>query len=696
MENLAAPLKFLDGGGHVGKMMRTHAWDSSPLGHPCTWPAALRTTVGMMVHSDFPMFVAWGSDLGFLYNDAYVQILGRKHPASLGQRFHDIWHEIWNDVGPLVDQALSGKSVYRENLPLLMERNGYAEQTWFTFAYSPLHDEHGDVQGIYCTCMETTGQVLAEKYRNEENNRLRTLFEQAPGFMAILRGPDHVFDLTNAAYYQLVGHRQILGKPIRDSLPEVVGQGFLDLLDHVYATGETYVGRGMPVKLQREPDGALEERYVDFVYQPIRDAQGAVSGIFAEGSDVTERKQAEDELRAANRQKDQFLAMLAHELRNPLSPITTAAELLKLGHLDAKGIQSASAVVARQAEHMKELVDDLLDMSRVTRGLITLAREELDINVIVASAVEQVRALIDARHHRLTLRLSGEPAHVMGDRTRLVQILTNILSNAAKYTPERGEIRLRVDVTDEWVRVSVRDNGTGIAPEILPYVFELFTQAERTLDRSQGGLGIGLSLVKHLVSLHDGMVEAHSDGPDRGSEFIVCLPRWSEGGAQAGLHQGDRTAGAALSILVVDDNADAAQTLSLLLEVLGHEVAVEHDAHSALRRLHRTRPDVLLLDIGLPDMDGYELARRIRSLPRMAEAVLIALTGYGQSEDQAASRAAGFDHHLVKPVDMDKLTGLLARIDHGSAEETVGHPQAVRDPVRRYPVSAQRSSPGHL
>lgn len=659
--NSAASLNFLNGGGEVGARMRAHDWTTSPLGYPIAWPSALRTAVGMMIHSNFPMFVAWGPELGFLYNDAYSEVLAQKHPAALGKPFYDVWSEIWGDIHPLIQSALAGQSSYRENLPLLMHRHGFDEQTWFTFAYSPLHDENGEVGGMYCTCVETTEQVLAEKYRNEENERFRTLFEQAPGFMAILRGPDHVFDLTNAAYCQLVGHRSILGRAVRDALPEVVEQEFIDLLDRVYMTGEPFVGRSMPVKLQREPQGPPEQRFVDFVYQPIRDAHGRVTGIFAEGSDVTERKQAEDELRAANRQKDQFLAMLAHELRNPLAPIYTAAELLILGNLDAKAVQNAGTVIARQAEHMTALVDDLLDMARVTRGLIALDKRELDINAVVAAAVEQVRSLIDSRRHWLTMQLSGEQAHVMGDRTRLIQVFSNILNNAAKYTPARGEIVLRVDVVDGQVEVSVRDNGPGIGHDVLPYIFDLFTQADRPLARSQGGLGIGLSLVKSLVGLHDGTVEARSGGPDQGSEFVVRLPLAIEVETESAPEPAERHTAGALQILVVDDNVDAANTLSLLLEASGHRVVAEHDASSALNRLQHERPDILLLDIGLPDMDGYELAHRVRALPAMEKAVLIAITGYGQSQDRDQALAAGFDHHLVKPANMEQLTRILSQ-----------------------------------
>jgi signal transduction histidine kinase/ActR/RegA family two-component response regulator len=420
------------------------------------------------------------------------------------------------------------------------------------------------------------------------------------------------------------------------------------------------------VRLQREPEGPLEERYIDFVYQPIRDENGAVSGIFVEGSDVTDRKLVEDELRAANRQKDQFLAMLAHELRNPLAPIMTAAQLLKLGRLDAKSVANASEIIVRQAEHMTDLVNDLLDVSRVTRGLVTLEKEELDLNAIVAAAVEQVRPLIDARRHALTLQLSGQPAHVTGDRTRLVQVISNILNNAAKYTAPGGRIVLAVTVTARHVTVSVRDNGVGIAPEVLPYIFDLFTQAERTPDRSQGGLGIGLALVKSLVALHGGSVHAHSDGLGRGSEFSISLPCAPRAPAQAA---NDGEGGRAvpdngnLRVLVVDDNADAAQMLAALLEVQGHAVSVEYDGRGALARARSEHPDVLLLDIGLPDMDGYELARRLRAQPENAGATLVALTGYGQNQDREEAQQAGFDHYLVKPADLNEVNEVLARAE---------------------------------
>ena len=666
LDCVSGALMFLSGGGEVGAMMRARDWSASPLGHPRGWPQALRTVVGLMINSKFPMFVAWGPELAFLYNDSYRDILGEKHPQALGRRFHDIWSEIWDDIHPLIERALAGEATYADRLYLEMNRHGYEEPTWFTFSYSPVRDEGGQIAGMYCACVEVTEQVLAEKYRNEENERFRALFEQAPGIMAVLRGPEHVFELTNQSYLQLIGHRDLLGKTARDALPEVTGQGFFELLDRVYTSGEPFVGHALPLRVQSEPGGPLVERFVDFVYQPIRDANGAVSGIFVEGSDVTPRKLIEDELRAANRQKDQFLAMLAHELRNPLAPIMTAAQLLKLGRHDPKSVANASEIIARQAAHMTDLVNDLLDVSRVTRGLVTLDKEELDLNVIVAAAVEQVRPLIDARRHALTLQLSGQPAHVLGDRTRLVQVISNILNNAAKYTAPGGRIVLDVAVDPDrgQVHVTVSDSGVGIAPEVLPYIFDLFTQAERTPDRSQGGLGIGLALVKSLIVLHGGTVHAHSAGLGQGSEFSLCLPclavpaaRQPAAGATGQVDAGH------LRVMVVDDNADAAQMLAALLEVQGHAVSVAYDAGGALARAREERPDVLLLDIGLPDMDGYELARRLRTQPENAGATLVALTGYGQVQDREEAQAAGFDHYLVKPADLNQVNEVLAQAE---------------------------------
>lgn len=655
------PLLFL-GDGTMRALMREHDWTASPLGHPRDWPQALCTTVALMLDSKFPMFVAWGDELGFLYNDAYSVILGAKHPASLGQRFRDVWSDIWDDIAPLVERTMRGESIYLDRFPLTMRRHGYDEETWFRFSYSPVRRDDGMVAGMFCACVEITNEVLAQRYRDEENTRLVSLFEEAPSIIAVLRGPDHVFELTNRSYLTLVGHRDLIGKPVRDAMPEVEGQGYFELLDQVYTSGQPFVGHAVPLRVQREPGAPLEECFLDFVYQPIRDQYGKVTGIFLEGSDVTVRKRIEDELREANRQKDDFLAMLAHELRNPLAPITTAAQLLQRGQMDAPGIARASAIIARQAQHMTALVNDLLDVSRVTRGQVTMAQENVAVESLVYEAVEQVRPLIDGCQHALFLDI--EPGlYVLGDRTRLIQVLSNILNNAAKYTPAGGRIVLSVRTDGGDVRIAVRDNGQGIELPVLPYIFDLFIQAERTPDRSQGGLGLGLALVKSLVLLHDGRVDALSDGLGEGSEFVVYLPLLAPVAPMpAEAPAASATDASGLRVLVVDDNVDAAEMLATLLEMNGYAVSVEFDGASALATALRERPAVALLDIGLPDMDGMELARRLRAQPQTADAVLVALTGYGQAEDLEQARQAGFNHHMVKPADIDRLLTLLASI----------------------------------
>jgi signal transduction histidine kinase/CheY-like chemotaxis protein len=374
---------------------------------------------------------------------------------------------------------------------------------------------------------------------------------------------------------------------------------------------------------------------------------------------LASERAARAEAERHNKMKDEFLAMLAHELRNPLAPITSAAQLLRLPEVNEGLRLKASNIISRQVRHMTELVDDLLDVSRVTRGLVKLENEILDLNKVALAAVEQARPHIEERQHALSVQLPREPVPVEGDRTRLIQVLVNLLNNSAKYTPPGGTIALVVTVDGGVARAAVSDNGSGIDGALLPHVFDLFTQADRAPDRSQGGLGIGLALVKSIVRMHNGAVAAHSDGLQRGTTMTVTLPL-----AQADVGQVARTAddsGKAhpLTVTIVDDNADAGQSLAVLLRAHGHTVHVHEDAAGTLAG---AAPDteVFILDIGLPDMTGYELARRLRRDPRHQAAVFVALTGYGQQRDRELSRQAGFDHHLVKPVEIGKLAQILA------------------------------------
>lgn len=372
------------------------------------------------------------------------------------------------------------------------------------------------------------------------------------------------------------------------------------------------------------------------------------------------------EVRIADQRKDEFLAMLAHELRNPLAPISAAANLLELVSSEPERVLQTSEIIARQVGHMTTLIDDLLDMARVTRGLITLQKEVLDVRDILAEAVEQVSPLIAHRNHHLALHLSPDPAPVVGDRKRLVQVIANILGNASKYTQEGGNIVVRLQIHPDEIMLDVSDNGIGMAPDMVSRVFELFAQAERTPDRSQGGLGLGLALVKNLVLSHGGNVGAYSNGPGKGSTFTVRLPRMplqsEAANTREATQQLARHAAQPLRIMVVDDNKDAANTLEMFLGATGHIVSVEYVAANAIERARATLPHVCLLDLGLPDMDGHELARRLRAMPETCTAVLIAVTGYSQERDREKSIASGFDHHFVKPLDTAKLARLLSSI----------------------------------
>jgi signal transduction histidine kinase/CheY-like chemotaxis protein len=380
---------------------------------------------------------------------------------------------------------------------------------------------------------------------------------------------------------------------------------------------------------------------------------------------LASERAARAEAERHNKMKDEFLAMLAHELRNPLAPITSAAQLLRLPEVNEGLRLKASNIISRQVRHMTELVDDLLDVSRVTRGLVKMENEVLDLNKVAMAAVEQARPHIEERRHALTVELPTEQVPVEGDRTRLIQVLVNLLNNSAKYTPAGGRIALSVSSDGLAAEVSVRDNGSGIDPLLLPHVFDLFTQADRAPDRSQGGLGIGLALVKSIMRMHKGSVAAHSAGAQQGTTMTATLPLAS---MQAGETPRAHRSGAEtrpLLVTIVDDNLDAGQSLAVLLRAHGHTVRVYEDASTPLRAPEVAGTEVFILDIGLPDMTGYELARRLRRQPAHALAVFVALTGYGQERDRELSRQAGFDHHLVKPVDIGKLTEILAQAGEG-------------------------------
>jgi len=376
---------------------------------------------------------------------------------------------------------------------------------------------------------------------------------------------------------------------------------------------------------------------------------------------LAERERDAAELLANDRRKDEFLAILAHELRNPLAPLRNSLHVLRLTSYGDPAVRQAGEIMERQVDHLVRLVDDLLEVSRITRGTIEIRRDRVDVASVVRGAVETSRPLIDAAGHRLAVSLPNPPLVVDGDPVRLAQILSNLLNNAAKYSDKGSDIRLTARREGEEIVFRVEDTGIGIAPEMLPCVFELFTQIDRRANRSQGGLGIGLTLVKTLVELHGGSVEARSAGLGRGSEFVVRLPLAGDSAATDACPAEAATPGALARrrVLVVDDNRDAADSLATVLRMSGAQVRVVHSGAEALHVLEAARPAIVLLDIGMPGMDGYEVARRIRERPGFADVRIVALTGWGQDEDRARSRAAGIDHHLVKPADIEALHALL-------------------------------------
>jgi PAS domain S-box-containing protein len=933
---------FLANGGAAGARMQAQDWTAHPLGPMTGWPASLRMSLGMVLGSSFPTFLAWGDELFVFHNDAYTPMLGAKSSDAIGKPLARLWPEVWDTMAPLARRVLDGEALFFENFQLTVERHGYPEQAWFTFSYSPLRDEAGAIRGLLCTVVEDTDKVLAlarhkeaeERYalslaasgnigtwsyeldtgktvvdeqfarlfqvdaalaragtelvrftdmihpddrprvvaaiehaiatdtlydieyripqlsrpdtwvnargkvfqdvttgrrrfagvavditerKNAElarqeserlaleasqreldnRRRLDAILDAAPVGIVYIDAAGRVLHV-NAANRRIWGdhpntekvddygqwkawwpagtpkagqpfanedwpgsrvlagedvagataeiepfgaagtrrtiliraaairneHGQIIGavganmditaqveaeRAMKDSeakfrsianvIPQMVwsapttgGNDYLNSrwseftgVPEAQCTGHGWRDHvhpdDLPVLLaawgNSRDNGAVfevEHRLIHHTGQyrwvlnralPVIDDSGVVVRWMGTLTDIHDKKRGEEELKAAARRKDEFLAMLAHELRNPLAPIRAAAEMMGMAQLDATRSRRVSEIIGRQVRHMTALIDDLLDVSRVTRGLVEISKTPQEVPAIVANAVEQVRPLIESQRHRLVLKPDPAGGRVLGDEKRLVQILTNLLNNAAKYTPAGGAITLSTEVEPDHVNIIVSDTGIGIAPALRAHVFDLFAQAERTPDRSQGGLGLGLALVKSMVELHGGRVACHSEGLGKGSTFIVQLPRLPDGG-------GTQDAGPAaaapqgragqLDILVVDDNADAAFMLKILLEQWGHRVRVEHDALRALDSAAGQAPDVALLDIGLPGLDGNGLAQRLRANPDTAGIVLVAVTGYGQELDRQRALAAGFDHHLVKPVNTAELAAVLDRV----------------------------------
>jgi PAS domain S-box-containing protein len=527
---------------------------------------------------------------------------------------------------------------------------------------APIRDEQGTMTGVVLVFRDVTDRRRAEQTRQQ----LAAIVESSADAI-IGQTLDGIITTWNQGAERLYGYAaaEVLGQSISLLMPPGHKDELGAILERI-ERGEHIQNSEM---IRQRKDGQLFDISVSI--SPIRNAAGQIVGASGIGRDITAIKrtaealrESEQRLREADRLKDEFLAMLAHELRNPLAPICNALHIMKQPQAKSAVIEWVRDIAERQAFHMARLLDDLLDVSRISRGRIELRKETVDVASIIHHIVETVRPLTAERRHELTVMVPPEPLLVEADPHRVAQVLTNLLHNAAKYTEPGGHIWLTGQREGTHVVLRVQDTGVGISADLLPRVFDLFVQADRRMDRSQGGVGIGLTLVKRLVELHGGGVSAFSAGAGQGSEFIVRLPALPAQEAPPKAMPDTRPSASSdlptRRILVVDDHADAAESLAMLLRLAGQDVCVAHDGPAALEAALAFHPDMIFLDIGMPGMDGYEVARQLRQRPDLKEAVLVAVTGYGQNEDRVRSQRAGFDRHLVKPVEPEMLHALLA------------------------------------
>jgi signal transduction histidine kinase len=554
-----AELVFPDA-GEMGPLCRALDWAATPLGPVDRWPESLRTTAGLVLRQGIAMNLCWGPELIQVYNDAYRVIMGGKHPQGLGRPVLWSWAEIAPVVGPLFERVWRGETVYFEDLLLQVERRGAVEDAYFTFSYSPVLVESGAVGGVLINCYETTPQVRARALQAErdrllealevERARLEYVFTQAPAFLAVLRGPEHVFDLVNDAYYQLVGHRHLVGRRVVDALPEVREQGFVTLLDRVLAAGEPIVGREVAVRLARTPDEAPEERFVDFVYLPLVEADGARSGVIAHGSDVTaqvrarreverlldasERERAAAEVaraeaEAANRAKADFLASMSHELRTPLNAIGGYVDLIELGiHGPVTEAQRVALGRAKAAQHhLLTLINDVLAFARVEAGHLDLAPRALRAGDLLDGVEPLVAPLAEAKGIALSVVACDPALRLTADEERVRQVLLNLVGNAVKFTQPGGWVALTCEPAPApdgaWVDVRVRDNGPGIPADKQAAIFDPFVQVDRRLSNPREGVGLGLAISRDLARAMGGELSVASV-PGEGSTFTLRLP----------------------------------------------------------------------------------------------------------------------------------------------------------------------------
>jgi PAS domain S-box-containing protein len=598
-----------------------------------------------------------------VWSETRFRLLGYE-PVPGGEATMEMWRcRIHPDdregVLEAFERAGRERSVFCAEHRIIRADNG--QVVWLSAFGRYFYNERGEALRFAGVSFDIT-----ERKRAEE--RFRLVVEAAPNAMIIV-GRDGKLSLVNKQVETLFGYarEELLGHPVEILVPERFRAKHPGYRDSFFADPKARpMGAGRDLFGVRK-DGS--EVPLEIGLNPIQTPEGLFT--LASIIDITERKRLlEDlhkrvgELADADRIKNEFLAMLGHELRGPLAPIRNALHILRMPKVEGSTIERVKSIMEQQVRNLTRLVDDLLDVSRITRGTIQLQKEKIDLAAVVGHAVESVRPLIELERHELLVSLPQEPVHLEADPTRLEQILTNLLHNAAKFTEAGGQIWLTAQRDNAEVVVCVRDTGIGIAPELLPSIFDMFTQAGRTLDRSQGGLGIGLALVRRLVELHGGSVRAHSNGPGKGSEFVVRVPALPPQRPEPSKPPPEQepAKGRTLRVLVVEDDLAVAEMLVMLLELWGHTVQAVHDGPAALAAAPTFRPEVVLCDIGLPGMNGYQLVPQLRQQEGLSKSVLVAMTGYGQEEDRRHAQEAGFDHHMTKPVDPAALEKLLTSL----------------------------------
>lgn len=593
-------------------------------------------------------------------NGVAESLTGWPEAEAIGRPLPEIFHivnERTREPGenPVLRALREGTIVGLANHTALIARDG--TQRPIDDSAAPIRDESGTSVGVVLVFRDVTQRKEAEEARA----RLAAIVESSDDAI-VSKTLDGIIRSWNAGAERLFGYapHEAIGRPITLIIPPDRQDEELEILARI-SRGER-VDHFETVRVSKQG----RRIGISLTVSPVRDSSGRIVGASKVARDITDRKRAEEALREADRRKDEFIALLAHELRNPLAPLRNGLHVMRLAGGDANAVGQAREMMERQLGHMVRLIDDLLDISRIGQNKMELRRSRVLLADVVSSAVETARPAIDAAGHQFTISLPAEPVHLDADMTRLAQVFGNLLTNSAKYTERGGHIWLAAELRGGEVVVSVRDTGIGIPSDALPRIFDMFSQVDRSIERSSGGLGIGLALVKGLVEMHDGSVTAMSEGQGKGSTFTVKLPALSstaESLAAIPSDSGKPAAGPRRRILVVDDNRDAANSMAMMLKLMGNEVRTAYDGVEAVEAAEAFHPKAILMDLGMPKLNGYDATQRIRQQPWGRGMIIIALTGWGQDLDRTQSREVGCDRHLVKPVSLTDLEKLLAELD---------------------------------